>query len=195
MTFSEYALSCVNKTRAELGLNKTVEWCAEFVSHVITTCRPDLSLVTSISCNDMKKLMLDSGLFYEPDDAPQINDIGFIDWNRGADGDTVKPLDHVVIITKGYGDLYVDYVDGNSIDGGGNAPDGKVKEHHNYRINVTSDFPDYYLRLKPDAKRESFHTIIDNGDMYETIAKLQTARDNLNDLINELIMKVGAKNV
>lgn len=195
MTFSEYALTCINKTRADLHLNRSLDWCAEFVSHVVETCRPDLTNVTSISCNDMRKLMLDSGLFFEPDDAPQINDILFIDWNRGADGDTVKPLDHVAVIVKGYGDLYVDYVDGNSTDGGGNGSDGQVKRHKNYRINVTSDYPDYYLRLKPDNKRESFHTIIDNGDMYETIAKLQSARNNLNDLINELIQKVGVKNV
>lgn len=195
MDFAEYALSCVGKTRSELKLNKSTEWCAEFVSHVITECRPDLEKVTSISCNDMKKLMIESGLFYEPDDAPMVNDIGFIDWNRGANGDTVKPLDHVVIITKGYGDLYVDYIDGNSSDGGGNGPDGKVCKHFTYHMNVTGEYPDYYLRLKPDNKRPSLLSIVDNGDMYETIRKLQTARDNINEIINELIEKVGKDNV
>lgn len=195
MDFAEYARTCIGKTRSELKLNKSTEWCAEFVSSVIVNCRPDLEKVASISCNEMKKLMLDSGLFYEPDDAPQINDIGFIDWNRGANGDTERPLDHVVIISKGYGDLYVDYIDGNSSDGGGNSPDGKVCEHKEYRMSVNGDFPDYYLRLKPDNKRPSLLSIVDNGDMYETIRKLQDARDNINDIINELIGKVGKDNV
>lgn len=195
MTFAEYALSCIDKTRSELGLNKSTEWCAEFVSHVIVSCRPDLEKVTSISCNDMKKLMLDSGMFYEPDDAPMVNDIGFIDWNRGTNGDTVKPLDHVVIITKGYGDLHVDYVDGNSALGGGNTPDGKVKMHKEYKMTVNGDYPDYYLRLKPDNTRESLLSIVDNGKMYETIRKLQLSRDNLTDIINELIEKVGKDGV
>lgn len=183
MTFSEYAYECLNKSRAELDLNKSTEWCAEFVSHVITTCRPDLESVTSISCNDMKKLMLDSGLFYEPDDAPMINDIVFFDWNRGSNGDTVKPLDHVGVVTHGYGDLYIDYIDGNSDDS------GLVKLHTEHRLTVNGDYPDYYLRLKPDTNRESFHTIVSNADIYDTITKLQSIRDSLNDLINELIKR------
>lgn len=191
MTFAEYARSCIDKTRTELKLTNTVEWCAEFVSSVIKTCRPDLKNVCSISCNDMKRLMLESGLFYEPDDEPQINDIGFIDWNRGANGDTERPIDHVVVISKVYGNLYVDYIDGNSTDGGGNTPDGKVKEHFKYKMNVSSAFPDYYLRLVPDANRESFQTNMYNADIYETIHRLQTARDNICEIINDLIKKVG----
>lgn len=191
MTFAEYARYCIDKTRTELKLNQTVDWCAEFVSSVIKTCRPDLENVCSISCNDMKRLMLESGLFYEPDDAPQIDDIGFIDWNRGTNGDTVKPLDHVVIISKGYGDLYVDYIDGNSSEGGGNSSVGKVKEHLKYKMNVTSEFPDYYLRLVPDANRESFHTNMYNADIYDTIHRLQETRDNISEIINDLIKKVG----
>jgi hypothetical protein len=191
MTFADYARTCKDKTRTELGLTKTVEWCAEFISSVIKTCRPDLENVCSFSCNDMKRLMLDSGLFYEPEDAPQINDIGFIDWNRGANGDTERPLDHVVIISKGYGDLYVDYIDGNSSDGGGNSPDGKVKEHFRYKMNVTSDFPDYYLRLVPNANRESFYTNMYNADIYKTIHRLQEAHDNISEIINDLIKKFG----
>lgn len=190
MNFAEYALSCVGKTRTDLNLNKSVDWCAEFVSHVITSCRPDLKDVTSISCNDMKKLMLDSGLFYEPDDPPKVDDIGFIDWNRGANGDTVRPLDHVVIITSGYGDLYIDYIDGNSSDGGGNVPDGKVCKHFKYRMNVTDKYPDYYLRLKPDVITET-ETTHDNKLNTDLITKLQSIRDNLSDIINELIYKGG----
>lgn len=188
MRFAEYALSCVGKTRTELNLNKSTEWCAEFVSHVITTCIPELKDVTSISCNEMKKLMLDSGLFYEPDDAPKVNDIGFIDWNRGANGDTVRPLDHVVVIVGDYGDLYVDYVDGNSSDGGGNGPDGKVCRHNKYRMNVTDQYPDYYLRLKSEFITDTKNDRKPDTDL---IMKLQSIRDNLSDIINELIYKGG----
>ena len=189
MNFSEYALSCVGKTRAELGLAKSLEWCAEFVSHVITTCRPDLESVTSISCNRMKELMLESGLFYEPNDAPKTDDIGFIDWNRGADGDIDRPLDHVVVIAKGYGDLYVDYIDGNSTDGGGNGADGKVCKHFKYHMNVTDKYPDYYLRLKPNVISETKTS--DKKSDSDLIIKLQSIRDSLSDIINELIYKGG----
>lgn len=137
-----YAESIVGKSRRDLNLFQSTEWCAETVSHVITQTIPSEKSVTDISCNAMIRKMRNSPNFYEPEDEMKRGDFLFPDWDKDRDPlRDSKPLDHVVIVTK-YKDGYVTYVDGNSDDS------GIVRKHEVpvSTFNFNCRYPDYYMR-------------------------------------------------
>ena len=76
----------LGKTKEEVGIKKSVEWCAEFVSIVLEKSDIKGNKPCSISCNDLIAQMRTSEFWYEPQDDPQRNDIIFFDWNRQSDG-------------------------------------------------------------------------------------------------------------
>lgn len=143
------AKSQENKSRADLGLNKSVDWCAEFVSWVIdhSDINDDAKYVTSISCNDMIKAMRNSKYWYEPDDAPQIGDIVFFDWD-GADDDlaSTKPLDHVGVIVGIYSNSpnRVITIEGNTE---GTQSTSRVLRKERL-CTWNAEYPDYYMRYR-----------------------------------------------
>ena len=131
----------LGKTKEEIGIYKSVEWCAEFVSIVLRNSAIKGNIPNSISCNELIAQMRNSEFWYEPQDDPQRNDIIFFDWNRQPDGG--KPLDHVGIITK-YENGYITYIDGNS-------GDGKKVLIHTIPISAlrfSGQYQDYYMRYR-----------------------------------------------
>lgn len=146
---SSLAKSQENKSRADLGLNQSVDWCAEFVSWVIDHSDiPDgAKTVTSISCNYMINAMRNNQYWYEPDDAPQVGDIVFFDWN-GADDDlaSTKPLDHVGVI------IGIDANNPNrviTIEGNTEGTQSTSRILKKERLCTwNAEFPDYYMRYR-----------------------------------------------
>lgn len=183
MNLSEIAKSHVGQTHKEAGLYRSTEECAEFVS----TCLNELDSesftwggVLSISCNDLRTNLLNSGLAYEPEDDMLTDDILFFNWGHDFDIDyPTKPLDHVAIVTKK--DQYgVWYIDANS------DSTQTIKEHHiDYNaLRFNCEYPDYYLRLKrPDQPVEVRHLTEDEQHTELLKQKLAECKNALNELI------------
>ena len=151
----------LGKTKEEVGIKKSVEWCAEFVSIVLEKSDIKGNKPESISCNDLIAQMRNSEFWYEPQDNPQRNDVIFFDWNRQSDGG--KPLDHVGIITK-YENGYVTYIDGNS-------GDGKRVLIHTIPISslrFSGKYQDYYMRYReietPENNKADTATLLKSID-------------------------------
>lgn len=180
-------------SRFDIGLNKSTEWCAEFISFVLRAGEEDD--VTSISCNDMYKYMSNSPRWYEPDDFIRVGDIIFFNWYHTYDNG--RPLDHVGIIVEVNGNI-ITYIDGNS------DSTGLVRIHHMNinNLDFNSTYPDRYMRLVQDTettenmhvntemKPENYHSITSNKDTYDLIRELQSQRDKLDEIINKLIQSM-----
>lgn len=145
-----FAESCVGKSRNDLNLHRSTEWCAETVSFILKhTVDPD-GEVDSISCNDMKAKMKKSKNWCEPDGPIERGDILFPDHDREKDPvKDSKPLDHVVVVT-GYDGEYVYYVDGN----GDSSDFVKSRKRHISTYNFDCAYPDYYMRYCGKSKEE-----------------------------------------
>ena len=164
----------LGKTKEEVGIKKSVEWCAEFVSIVLEKSAIKGKKPCSISCNDLISQMRNSEFWYEPQDAPQRNDIIFFDWNRQPDGG--KPLDHVGIITK-YENGYVTYIDGN-------AADGKKVLIHTIPISAlrfTVVYPDYYMRYREIETQENNKA--DTATLLKSIDKIMLEIDIMRKIL------------
>lgn len=138
---AEIAETFLGKTKEEVGIKKSIEWCAEFVSIILEKSNIKGKKPCSISCNDLIAQMRSSEFWYEPDGAPKRGDIIFFDWNREHDGG--RPLDHVGIITK-HENGYITYIDGNS-------GDGKRVTIHTIPMSAlrfSGTYQDYYMRYK-----------------------------------------------
>ncbi len=146
-----YAESCVGKSRYDLNLNKSTEWCAETVSYILrNTVDPD-GEVSSISCNDMKSAMKRSKNWTEPDGPIERGDIFFFDHDRERDPlKDSKPLDHVAVVV-GVSDDYIQYVDGN----GDSTAMIKWRMRHISTFNFDCKYPDYYMRFCGEAEEQS----------------------------------------
>lgn len=163
----------LGKTKEEVGIKKSVEWCAEFVSIVIEKSDIKGNKPCSISCNDLISQMRNSEFWYEPQDAPQRNDIIFFDWNRQFDGG--KPLDHVGIIIH-YDDGYITYIDGNSCD-------GKKVSIHTIPISALSfsgQYQDYYMRYK---EIETPENKVDVATLLKSIDKIMLEIDIMRKML------------
>lgn len=186
MNIAEIAIKCNDKSRADLGLNKSVDWCAEFVSKVITDSdiHPNAKTVTSISCNDMINAMRNNSFWYEPDDAPQIGDIVFFDWN-GADDDlaSTKPLDHVGVIVGIYSNSpnRIITIEGNTE---GVEPNCKVRRKERL-CTWNAEYPDYYMRYRGEPT-ETIPTPPTPTDYKPTSDKLQLLIADLRRIADEL---------
>ena len=157
---AEIAENFLGKTKEEVGIKKSVEWCAEFVSIVLEKSAIKGNKPESISCNDLIAQMRNSEFWYEPQNEPNRNDIIFFDWNRQSDGG--KPLDHVGIIVN-YDDGYITYIDGNS-------GDGKKVAMHTIPISSLSfsgQYQDYYMRYREIETPEN--NKVDNATLLVSI--------------------------
>lgn len=161
----------LGKTKEEVGIKKSVEWCAEFVSIVLEKSDIKGNKPCSISCNELISQMRNSEFWYEPQDEPQRNDIIFFDQNRQYDGG--KPLDHVGIITK-YENGYITYIDGNS---------GGCKKVSIHTIPITAlrfsgQYQDYYMRY-----REIENNKVDTAMLLKSIDKIMLEIDIMRKLL------------
>ena len=144
-----FAESCVGKSRNDLNLHRSTEWCAETVSFILRhTVDPD-GEVDSISCNEMRKKMKNSPNWDEPDGELERGDIFFFDHDRERDPlKDSKPLDHVAVVIKVEGN-YVHYVDGN----GDQSGLVLARSRNINTFNFDCAYPDYYMRYVGDEKK------------------------------------------
>ena len=171
---AEIAENFLGKTKEEVGIKKSVEWCAEFVSIVLEKSAIKGNKPCSISCNDLIAQMRTSEFWYEPQNEPDRSDIIFIDWNRQSDGG--KPLDHVGIITN-YDDGYITYIDGNS-------GDGKRVAMHTIPISAlrfSGQYQDYYMRYKEVETTEN--KTIDTATLLKSIDKIMLEIDIMRSIL------------
>ena len=164
----------LGKTKEEVGIKKSVEWCAEFVSIVLEKSAIKGNKPESISCNELIAQMRASEFWYEPQDAPQRNDIIFFDWNRQADGG--KPLDHVGIITS-YDKGYITYIDGNS-------GDGKRVCIHTIPISAlrfSGTYQDFYMRYREIETPEN--NKVDTATLLKSIDKIMLEIDIMRKIL------------
>lgn len=162
----------LGKTKEEVGIKKSVEWCAEFVSIVLEKSSIKGNKPCSISCNELISQMRKSEFWYEPQDDPQRNDIIFFDWNRQPDGG--KPLDHVGIVTS-YGNEYITYIDGNS-------GDGKRVSIHTIPISAlrfSGQYQDYYMRYREIETENK----VDTATLLKSIDKIMLEVDIMRKIL------------
>lgn len=151
MTLLETALSIVDKTRDDLGLHKSLDWCAETVEYEIqhADIAEEAKTVTSISCTQMQGKMAKSPYWYEPEDDMKPGDVIFYNWYH--DYDPAGNLDHVGIIVD-VNDTYITVVEGNT-EGRENWRPVRKKIRYRCNLNFNCAYPDYYMRYKaPDTE-------------------------------------------
>ena len=92
---AKLAEQAIGKNREQVNCGGTYEWCARFVSNILTAAGVDG--INTFSCTEMFNTMKNKPLEWsEPDDYPERGDIIFFDWDRKIEE---KPLDHVGIVT------------------------------------------------------------------------------------------------
>lgn len=171
---AEIAETFLGKTKEEVGIKKSVEWCAEFVSIVLEKSDIKGNKPCSISCNELISQMRNSEFWYEPQNEPKRDDIIFFDWNRQHDGG--KPLDHVGIITS-YDKGYITYIDGNS-------GDGKRVTIHTIPISTlrfSGCYQDYYMRYKEIETPET--NKVDTATLLKSIDKIMLEVDIMRKIL------------
>lgn len=139
-----YAVSCLGKSRDQVGCSGSHDWCANFVSYVLNKCGIK---ITNYFVGPLRDDLLKSGLFYEPEDYPQFGDIMEIDFDHKVE---VRPLDHVVIVKK-YDEYTgkVTYISGN-----GNSSTYVTEE----TVTLDEKYM-FWQRYKEDANSETDENI------------------------------------
>lgn len=181
MTPAEYALSITGKSRFDLNLTESGEWCAETVSHIMKKTVDPQGKFKNMSCNKMMDLMQNSDEVYEPDDMIKASDFLFFDHDRDRDPlRDSKPLDHVAVVVQVDPDGMIWYVDGN----GDSTNLIKKRRRHISSFNFTCKYPDFYMRFKcletpapelmPDKPSENSEISIKRGDVGYRVTLLQT---------------------
>lgn len=152
---AEIARSFLYKTKEEVGICKSIEWCSEFVSIVLEKSNIKGKKPCSISCNELISQMRNSEFWYEPEDTPETGDIIFFDWDKGNDPLKEKPIDHVGIVTT-YQNGYVTYIDGNSGDG------TRVAIHTMplSALKFSGLYQDYYMRYRENKQTKDVSSLL-----------------------------------
>lgn len=132
--------SDIGKHRSSVGCAGSNDWCAMYVSHVLTSL--GIGDVANLWCTYLYNNMSASKDWSEPDDNPRPGDVVFFDWDGSADPlYYTRPLDHVGVVT-GYSNGIITYVDGN---GGGSNYIGKRT------ISINSGYVSYWMRYVGDT--------------------------------------------
>lgn len=144
MTIYETAMSFEGKTRDDLNLHQSLDWCAETVSSIInkSTIEEEAKLVTSISCTRMQANMANSPYWSEPEDDIQVGDPIFFNWDH--DYDPTGNLDHVGIVVEVH-DTYIVTIEGNT-EGRENWRTVKRKIRYRNSLKFNCEYPDIYMR-------------------------------------------------
>lgn len=168
MTFTEklieYAKSCENKTRIDLNLYESIDWCAETVKHIVNHVRKEYGAPFNISCTQSHNNAVNTQFWYEPDDMIKAGDIIYYNW--GHDYDPTGNLDHTGIVIAVH-DGVIDVIEGNTAGRGNTAPVKLV--HRNISdLNFNCQYPDYYIRIKPEYNTNEITTqTLDNKTLTE----------------------------
>lgn len=144
MTLYETAMSFEDKSRDDLNLHQSLDWCAETVSSIInkSSIEEAAKEVTSISCTRMQANMANSPYWTEPEDDMQVGDPIFFNWDH--DYDPTGNLDHVGIIVEVH-DYYIVTIEGNT-EGRENWRTVKRKIRYRSSLNFNCEYPDIYMR-------------------------------------------------
>lgn len=175
---AEIACRYLHKTKEEVGICKSTEWCAEFVSIVLEKSNIKGKKPCSISCNELIAQMRNSEYWYEPDDVPETGDIIFFDWDKGHDPLKEKPIDHVGIVTV-YQNGYVTYIDGNS----GNGKRVAIHTMPISALKFSGLYQDYYMRYREIKTTEKEN--IDFSSILKSIEKINAETENMRTLIKK----------
>lgn len=176
---AEIACRFLYKTKEEVGICKSKEWCAEFVSIVLEKSNIKGTKPNSISCNDLIAQMRNSEFWYEPDDTPEPGDIIFFDWDKEHDACKGKPIDHVGIVTT-YQNGYVTYIDGNSGDG------TRVAIHTMpiSALKFSGLYQDYYMRYREIKQTEETNCCKkDVSSILKCIDKINTETETMKKIL------------
>lgn len=178
MNILETALSYENKSRNELNLHMSLDWCAETVMSIISHADiPEgAKEVGTISCTQTYNRMKGNDYWYEPEDDMKAGDIIFYNW--GHDYDSTGNLDHVGVIIEVHPDHIVT-IEGNTE---GRESTARVRRKLRDRkiLNFNCKYPDYYMRLKPSA------TITPTEEAYLINDKLSVYAAQLRKIADEL---------
>lgn len=144
MTIYETAMSFEDKSRDDLNLHQSLDWCAETVSSIInkSSIEEAAKEVTSISCTRMQANMANSPYWTEPEDDMQVGDPIFFNWDH--DYDPTGNLDHVGIVVEVH-DTYIVTIEGNT-EGRENWRTVKRKIRYRNSLNFNCEYPDIYMR-------------------------------------------------
>lgn len=129
-----YALSCVGKSRDEVGCSGTHAWCANFVSNVFRYV--GITNMYDLSCTSMRNRMAASPEWDEPETMPVPGDPIFFEWDGDGGGD----CDHIGIVVAVSGNT-ITYVNGN-----GNSSTHVTKQ----TIDINSRYIAYWMRYIAD---------------------------------------------
>lgn len=178
MNILETALSFVDKSRADLSLNKSLDWCAETVMEILNRADiPDgAKEIGTISCTQTLKRAEHNDYWYFPEDDMKPADI--ISYNWGHDYDPTGNQDHTGIIVEVHTD-YIVVVEGNTE---GREMSAKVRKVKRLRssLNFNCQYPDYYIRLKPNT------TITPTTELTFDKSKLKAYVEQLRTIANDL---------
>lgn len=154
------ALACVGKHRSEVECAGTHDWCAQFVSRVLNWSGIN---IYNTFVGPLRTDLLQSDLFYEPDDPPIGADIISIDWDHVIEA---RPLDHIVIcVDYDPNTRMITYVNGN-----GDSSTHVTKQ----QISIDSPHVMFWTRLKENSDSESEETkTTESGEFEMTLRTLK----------------------
>lgn len=185
MNILETAISFVDKSRDELNLHQSLDWCAETVKEIIN--RSDIPSaakeVGTISCNQTFARMQGNGYWYEPQDKIKPADVIFFNWYH--DYDSAGNLDHIGIVKEVHGD-YIVTIEGNT-EGRENWRTVKEKRRYFRDLDFNCKYPDYYMRYKPAPEpitdNEVEYILNDRAQLAEYILQLRKIANDLENFL------------
>lgn len=185
MNIFELALATENKSRGSMNLNKSIHWCAEYVSHVIRNSDIviEAKTVVSISCNQMFNSMQANPYWYEPEDIIKKGDIVF--FNHNHDYDSEGNLDHVgIVVDVGVNGFYS--IEGNTY--GNQTPDTETRKvYHAFAdMDYNCTYPDYYMRYKNPTPTTESPTLATDKEFAKNIEKLESLVDEMKKILKSI---------
>lgn len=176
------ALSYVDKSRNDLNLHMSLDWCAETVQSIINHADIPAAAkeVGTISCTQTFNRMKENDYWYEPNDDMKAGDIIFYNW--GHDYDRTGNLDHIGVITE-VTPTVIKVVEGNTE---GRDANSKVRLITRLRssLNFNCTYPDYYMRLKPITPTTEYNNPINTEKIRELVKQLRHISDLIDNEIN-----------
>lgn len=182
MNILETALSYENKTRNDLNLHASYDWCAETVMSILNNSDIPTAAkeVGTISCNQTFGRMKANDYWYEPDDDMKTGDIIFYNW--GHDYDRAGNLDHIGVIVA-INPTTIEVIEGNT-EGRENTARVRRVTRLKSSLNFNCTYPDYYMRLKPITPTTDYNNPLNIEKIRELVKQLRDISDLIDNELN-----------